>query len=139
MRKILISDGKFIVGIYCALTIIKLFTVCINSPSEKHPIYCLTIRPTLGNIFYASDKAIIYYESMYKWREMGFERQFLRVVHSSFSNLAIYELYKKHQYWQLFYGDRIEYVYNTLIFLWWIMSIGLIVFAFYKLLLGSIK
>ena len=115
MMNVFVSNGKIIVSIYIALTIIKLFTANIYSQREEDPTIYFKLHPTVSNTFGGEDRRIIVDKSRHSWYENG-------------------------QYWEILHtnggGARsvLGNIYDTLIVLWWGSSAGLIAFAIYKLL-----
>lgn len=112
MTNLLASNKKLIVGIYIALTVIKLFTANIYHQREEDPTIYFKLHPTLDNVFSGSDKSIDFYKNKYLW-------------------------YRNRQYWEMFHDSSsyvVELIYDALIISWWASSAGLIVFAIRKIL-----
>jgi hypothetical protein len=105
---------KSIIIIYVILTVIKLFTARIDHVREEDPTIYFKFVPTISNVFLRGGDTSGYremYESRHSW-------------------------YKNMQYWEICHGNNsstFNFVYETLIFLWWLASAGLIYFALYQL------
>ena len=100
---------------YIILTLIKFFTVNIDTIREEDPTIYFKFYPTIENTI----KPIIdpgelsdYYYNKYSWYEKG---EYWEIIHSHGGSFIISDIY------------------YMLIALWWITSILLVLYAFYKL------
>ena len=115
MHKIFTDKIKYFTVIYIILTIIKFFTVSINTVREEDPTIYFKFYPTIEN----SVKPVIdpgelyeYYCNKYSWYA---QKQYFEIVHSHGGSFAVL------------------YIYYALIALWWVSSAGLIFYALYIL------
>ena len=100
---------------YILLTLIKFFTVNIDTIREEDPTIYFKFYPTVENTI----KPVIdpgelsdYYYKKYPWYERG---EYWEIIHSRGGSFIVSDIY------------------YTLIVLWWILSILLVLYALYKL------
>jgi len=118
-RKIIIISA---IIFYLLLTIVKFFTVAmITTPGALDAEIYFKIHPTTTNWIVAGEAHETFFANYYTWR---------------------YSWYNSGQFWQITnthrYSFLVHEIYTALIYLWWILSAGLIVFALFKVyLLGK--
>lgn len=102
-------NKKFITAIYCILSVIKWFTARIDFQTEEGPVIIAKLYPTSQNIFYGSDRSIAQYSQQYIW-------------------------YKEKLYVDLLYAHNFVWLYDALIYIWWLATILLGIYFLIKLL-----
>lgn len=110
----MVCNKKHIITVYVVLSIIKFFTARIDFQIEEGPIIVAKFYPALRNIFYGGDRCIERYNQQYIW-------------------------YKEKLYVDLLHTHDFVWLYDTLIYIWWIATISFIIYLALKLLTAIYK
>jgi len=113
--------SKLIVITYVLLTIIKVFTVHMNTtPGGMEPGIYFKIQPTVSNVFAAGEEHETLFVDYYTWRHSWYRDQ-------QYWNIISFNMY-----------SMISDIYVALIATWWFLSAGLVGFGLFKVYsLGS--